>query len=140
MRKGGFPERERPELWFEEERESRVRVGGVRRVEGEVSGDDERRVVGGAEEAGAGFESESEGWGGGSGGGGGGGVGEFERGERGEVGGERKGEVRGVGGGGGEVGKEWEVEDCYGYFGTEEERRLVVGLVVVLVVVVLEFE
>lgn len=40
MRTGGFPERERSELGFEEERESRVRVGGVRRVEGEVSGDD----------------------------------------------------------------------------------------------------
>lgn len=110
MRTGGLPERERSELGFEEERESRVRVGGVRRVQGKVSGDDERGVVGGAEEAGAGFESESEGWGGGSGGGGGG-VGEFERGERGEVSGERKGEVGGVGGGGGEVGKEWEVED-----------------------------
>lgn len=46
-----------------------------------------------------------------------------------------------MGGGGGEVGKEWEVEDRYGYFGTEEERRLLVGLVVVILVVVfLEFE
>lgn len=132
---GGFPERERSELWFEEERESRVRLGGVRRVEGEMSGDDKRRVVRGAEEAGAGFESESKGWGGGSGGG----VGEFERGERGEVGGERKGEVGGVGGGGAEVRKEWEVEDRYGYLGTEEQRRLLVVLVVVLVVF-LEFE
>lgn len=59
MREGGFPERERSQLWFEEERESRVRVSGVRRVEGEVSGDDERGIVGRAEETRAGFESES---------------------------------------------------------------------------------
>lgn len=139
MGEGGFPERERSQPWFEEQRESRVRVGGVGRVEGEMSGDDERGIVGRAEEARAGFESESKGRGssgGGGGGDGGAGVGELERGERGEIGGERKGEIGGVGGGGGEVGKEWEVEDCYGYFGTEEERRLVV----VILVVVFKFE
>lgn len=43
-------------------------------------------------------------------------------------------------GGGGEVGKEREVEDRNGYFGTEEERRLVVVLVVVILVVVLKFQ
>lgn len=89
VREGGFPEREGSQLRFEEERESRVRVGRVGRIEREVSGDYERGVVGRAEEACARFESETKGWCGGGGGGGHGGVGEFESGERGEVGGER---------------------------------------------------
>lgn len=41
-----------------------------------------------------------------------------------------------MGCGGGEVGKEWEVEDCYGYFGAEEKRRRLV----VILVVFLKFE
>lgn len=53
MRKGGFSERERAQLWFEEERESGVRVVRIRRVEREVSRDDERGVVRGAKEASA---------------------------------------------------------------------------------------
>lgn len=43
-----------------------------------------------------------------------------------------------MGGGGGEVRKERKVEDCNWYFGTEEEWRRVVVLVVAFVVI-LEF-
>lgn len=46
MGDGRFSERERSELWFEEEGEIGVRVIGIGRVEGEIGRDDKRRGVG----------------------------------------------------------------------------------------------